>query len=225
MENNKNEFPIDLNKDMNIKIFNNYYGELKYRLQRISDLCEVCFVTNKTIDNILFESICLQLRKILEIIAMSSLISNKKVFNTVKTEIFKEWNAKNIIKEIEKYSKNVFPIESYEYCEFDTSNIFEFTNKAIKTSKPILSKDLFCEIYDRCGGILHIANPFGNKPSMSKKINYICSNIGPWIDCIYNTYLFCSIAPYDNGGREYKLYMGNLKGMDNKVYLYQTVTI
>ena len=46
------------------------------------------------------ESTCLQLRKILELIAMGSLVANKKAFSKVYENFSKCWNAEYIFKDI-----------------------------------------------------------------------------------------------------------------------------
>lgn len=45
---------------------------------------------------------CLQIRKILELIALSSLVANKKVFQKQLNELQKMWNAKYILNDIKK---------------------------------------------------------------------------------------------------------------------------
>lgn len=173
-------------------------------------MCEKMYVTNKEFDLVLLESICLQMRKILELVAMSSLISNKDAFDITSSKIFNQWRGKEIIKEIKSYSNLVFPKISYEYFKFSPNDyINNFTNfKEITTN--LIDEDKFCQIYDKCSELLHIKNPYSQSNNIQEKIDYISMNIGTWLDYIFNTYSLCKIVPFGNEDTSYVVYMGNL---------------
>ena len=48
------------------------------------------------------EVICLQFRKILELIAFSSLIANAEIFSRHYSEIEKKWNARLMLRDLER---------------------------------------------------------------------------------------------------------------------------
>lgn len=207
-----------IKKDIDVDIFTKYYSELKHRLIKTSYLCEQCFVLNKNIDEVLIDSICLQLRKCLELIAMSSLISNKDVFLDIKTKIFNQWRGKSIINEIKKYSKFVFPIKSYKYINFDHNKLANYYSSFEEIKENVLTEDVFCEIYDICSDFLHVKNPYGT----DKNVDYkkIIENIGKWMDCIFNTYSLCKITPYGNERKIYLLHFGDVKDINTNVYIH-----
>lgn len=53
------------------------------------------------------ESVYLQLRKILELIAFGSLVANKQLFSQVYADFSKLWNAKKLLADIEHYHRIV----------------------------------------------------------------------------------------------------------------------
>jgi hypothetical protein len=55
------------------------------------------------------EFVYLQLRKIIELIAMGSLLANSKTFSQVQSNIQKYWNAKDLLKEIEAINPDFYP--------------------------------------------------------------------------------------------------------------------
>ena len=59
------------------------------------------------------ESVCLQLRKILELIALGSLVANKEMFSNVSTQFAKCWNAELIFKDIERFNSEFYPKTNY----------------------------------------------------------------------------------------------------------------
>ena len=55
------------------------------------------------------ESACLQIRKMLELIAMASLVVNRKEFQRVNAEFAKCWNARLILQDIERLNPDFYP--------------------------------------------------------------------------------------------------------------------
>jgi len=55
------------------------------------------------------ESIYLQFRKVLELIALGSLVANKDVFSAVYQDFAKYWNAELLVKDIERLNPRFYP--------------------------------------------------------------------------------------------------------------------
>ncbi|MCV6622267.1 MAG: hypothetical protein OIF51_11030, partial [Cellvibrionaceae bacterium] len=109
------------------------------------------------------ESICLQVRKILELIALASLVANKEEYAKSRAKFAKDWHAKRILQSIEQINPNFYPTPSTQVLDNVTGKVVEV--KPIKTG--FLTRKDFENIYDRCGGLLHAQNPF----SASKDID------------------------------------------------------
>ncbi len=104
------------------------------------------------------ELVCLQIRKVLELIALSSLVVNQKIFLKKVNNLQKMWNAKYILSDIEKLNPDFYP------CPIDEqpSEIAGGVNKLVDVTEGYLTKDDFIFVYDKCGKILHAENPLGN---------------------------------------------------------------
>ena len=102
------------------------------------------------------ENICLQIRKLLELIAMSSLIMNKEAFEKAEKSFKTMWNAKLILKDIKRIHPQFFPM-SISGTLSKNENGFWVMDEI--NHKP-LTEETFCKIYDKCGAALHIPNPF-----------------------------------------------------------------
>lgn len=104
------------------------------------------------------ELICLQIRKILELIALASLVANQKIFLKQVHNLQKMWNAKYILSDIEKINPNFYPMPIDE----QPSKRDGIVNDLIDVTEGYLTKDEFIFVYDKCGKILHAENPLGN---------------------------------------------------------------
>lgn len=56
------------------------------------------------------ECACLQIRKILELIAFASLIANKEAYTKVFSKVSKAWNAGDLLKELERVNPGFYPV-------------------------------------------------------------------------------------------------------------------
>jgi len=121
------------------------------------------------------EACCLQIRKILELLAMGSLVVNERLFRETSRNINSMHKAKYILNEIQELNPRFFPRPiSPELDESDT---------IVDITENVLTKKLFEKIFDKCGAMLHSPNPFG------KTIDYkfYCNQIPLWLDLILNT--------------------------------------
>ena len=55
------------------------------------------------------ESICLQIRKILELIALGSLVANRPEYQKYRKNFRRDWNAKRILETLERANPNLYP--------------------------------------------------------------------------------------------------------------------
>jgi len=108
------------------------------------------------------ESACLQIRKILELIAFGSLVANKEAYTAVFTKASKAWNANDILVELEKVNPDFYPVPIIEL----PSGIPGVRMRHEKRVGDYLDETEFKEVYGRCGAIAHAANPY------SKGIDY-----------------------------------------------------
>lgn len=105
------------------------------------------------------ESICLQFRKILELIAFSSLIANKDRYAAAHKNFESHWNAELLLKDLSRINANFYP----KPIEEKPSALPGVVNDLVPITDGYLAQEDFIHIYKKCGGMLHAANPYGSK--------------------------------------------------------------
>lgn len=105
------------------------------------------------------ESICLQFRKILELIAFASLVANKDRYAAVHKNFESHWNAELLLKDLSRINADLYP----KPIEEKPSSIPGVVNDLVPITDGYLTQEDFIHIYKKCGGMLHVANPYGSK--------------------------------------------------------------
>jgi hypothetical protein len=102
------------------------------------------------------ETLGLQIRKILELVALASLVANKFEYEKHRKNFQRDWNAKRILETLDKANPKFYPQPSKQVVSPETGRSVEV--------KPITSGHLtrtdYEELYDKCSDILHASNPF-----------------------------------------------------------------
>lgn len=122
------------------------------------------------------ESICLQVRKILELIALASLVANKDEYAKIRRNFHKDWHGKRILKSVEEINADFYPKPTKQVLDSSGEKVIE--TKEVKFG--YLTRRDFENIYDRCGGFLHAQNPF----SSPKDIDNFIKVIPTWMEKI-----------------------------------------
>lgn len=137
--------------------------EIKRRTAVISDHLNGISSTKYLITEV--EYLCLQFRKILELIALSSLVANKQEYSQQHEKFARHYNAKLIIQDLERINPDFYPRPTKQVIkEVDGKRVFDL--KPIETG--FLTKGEFLEVYEKCGGMMHAENPYGQKKDVKK---------------------------------------------------------
>jgi hypothetical protein len=128
--------------------------EIKRRSEAVHEIITKRKTTSYVATNIEFN--CLQIRKILELIALANLVANKHHFEEQKAKFEKFWRAKQILTDIEKLNPDFYP---------KPINEVDDTNPKIKKrledlTSGFLTRDEFADIYDKCSALIHATNPY-----------------------------------------------------------------
>ena len=142
--------------DRNIKMYCTLMNEVKKRTWAITQMLKGKTTTSFYTTNI--EFMCLQLRKILELISMGSLILNKEEFEAIGKKYEDFWNAKLILQDIERLNPDFYPIAIKEVLSQDEGVVNDLQNQ----TEGFLTRDDFVKVYDKCGKMMHSYNPFGS---------------------------------------------------------------
>ncbi len=120
------------------------------------------------------ESAALQIRKILELIALSSLVANHEQYSKQRTNFRKDWNAKRILGALEKVNPKFYPVPTRQVPisegRYDTPNV----------ESGFLTKEDFIELYDQCSAILHSTNPFSEQDFDAP--TFLSKTLPEWMD-------------------------------------------
>lgn len=104
------------------------------------------------------ECLALQIRKILELIALASLVANREVYARIHRNFAEHWRAKDILKEIEKVNPDYYPVPTKQIPMGIEDGVSRF--QLLDIEGGFLTKDDFVRLYDMCSDLLHAHNPF-----------------------------------------------------------------
>lgn len=158
--------------DEDIQKYIRCMDEIKLRDQVIESFLTGKLHTGQRMTNI--ELVCLQFRKIGEIIMLSALCAHKKDFLKVRTSIEKEQNPIAIRKTLDKINPDFYPIPFEIIVEKSTGK-----QKNERVTSGYLAKDECVSLIGRCGGILHGFNPY-NDEKVFKEIEAVENKFPEW---------------------------------------------
>ena len=165
------EWRIKLAESLDIEQYCYLMEEVKSRIESINQLIELPSIEVKT----RVESICLQLRMLLELIVFSSLVSNKDVWQRSQKELQSSQDISKKVKELKRLHPDFFP-KPVVLQEVATGD-----EPAIR-SEGYLNEDKLIQVYGRLGSILHAENPIGRK----KDFRFFLDAVPDWISEVIN---------------------------------------
>jgi hypothetical protein len=186
--------------------------EIKLRDQVIeSHLTKKCSTGQPMTD---IEFICLQFRKIAELVMLSALCAHKEVYLKVQGDIEKEWEATKIRKSLDSIHPDFYPIPFDRVVDRITG---EAENQRVKSG--FLSKEECISIIGRCGSILHGFNPY-NDEKVFKNIEIVKNRFPEWQSKIRRLLCWHEIKLF---GTDKQLWVYMFYGTKNQVYVEERV--
>ncbi len=152
------------------KLYLNNMQEIKWRIEAIDDIYLKKKATSFFQTNI--EFCVLQIRKILELVALSALVSDADVYKDKLGKIETMWNARLILQDIERIHPGFYP----QPVRTDEKNEYEW----IDIEEEYLTKDKFVKVYEKCGKFLHAASPFIDEATTQQEYQQIWVAIPQW---------------------------------------------
>jgi len=196
-------------KEPDIEIYTSVMEEIKRRTSVIYSFLQGKSNALYKATNI--ESIYLQIRMILELIALASVAANKTIFEENQMKFHKHWNPSAILKDIEKLNPNYYP----EPIREAPSKMKGAINDLVAIKDGFLTKDELISIHGKIGNILHAKNPY------NKKLNYQeyeteIPEIMEKIKCLLNNHKIQLLGDHDF------FYLIHMKEeRDDKVHYYK----
>lgn len=130
--------------------------EIKDRIGLLKALAAGKITTaNRVFDS---ELAYLQFRKVLELIAFSSLIANKALYSSAHANFSNHWKAKDMLAAIEKLNANFYPVAVHP-PEVQRDG----TKRITPVATGFLTVGDFAALYDVSSEFLHVRNPFTSK--------------------------------------------------------------
>jgi hypothetical protein len=123
------------------------------------------------------ECASLQLRKILELIALGSLVAHKKEYAKNYKNFASHWHAERILSDIEKINPGFYPKPIREVPSIRPGFKTDLTD--IKDG--FLTKNDFISTYSALGDILHAKNPFALQTDYRRSKDLIKEALGKTI--------------------------------------------
>lgn len=160
------------------------------------------------------EIMCLQIRKILELIALGSLVANQKIFKKNLQNLQKMWNAKLILQDIERLNPDFYPKPINEVMSEQDG----VKNELLEIKDGFLTQKEFVFVYEKCGRILHAENPLGT----GLDYNYYEHHIPKWMQKI-KVLLNSHSIKLLNDNNLYLVHMKEEKDDNVKVYIFEKI--
>jgi hypothetical protein len=102
------------------------------------------------------ELACLQMRKVYELIVFAGLTANVKRYSTIRKRFEKEWNLKEIVRQIKSFNPNFLPIAFKD----ETPNAEGEMLKMSEKDGLMFTPENIIQSHGRFGNILHAQNPY-----------------------------------------------------------------
>ena len=122
------------------------------------------------------EYMCLQIRMLIELVLLSSLVANQRYYTKGLEKLKTEWRITSINNFLESVNKDYYPVP-VEFIKDETQN----TIRIEKLTGGFLTKEDLIDAYDTCCDYAHAENPFNNKRDY--KIAY--SKLKGWVEGIH----------------------------------------
>lgn len=157
------EYKVELN------LYQDCLYEINKRIEVISD--HINKITTEKYLIIEVETVCLQFRKILEKIALMSLVANKELYAEQNEKFAKHYHAERIMNDLKKINPDFYPVPTKPIINENGMKSW------IEIEDGYLTKEEFVKIYEKCGGMMHAQNPF----STMKPIEEIQALFPEWL--------------------------------------------
>jgi len=154
------------------------------------------------------ESIYLQLRKILELIALGSLVANKEAFSKAYARFANYWNADRLLKDMARVNPDFYPKPMLELPSASPAVKRELVDR----QQDYLTTSELVQLYNRCADVLHARNPY-KKPLDLPGLE---TGAQQWREKVVNLLNTHAIHLVGNPG----FYLVHMSENDGKVHMY-----
>ncbi len=165
------EWETMLAESLAIAQFFDIMEDVKSRVESINQLMEMPGITIRT----RVESICLQLRMLLELIVFSSLVSNKDVYRRSQKELQISQDISKKLRELKRLHPDFYP------NPVDLGGSIP-GGEPVHRTEGFLTEDKLIDVYGRPGNIPHADNPLGTE----KDYWFFIDSVPGWVSEVMN---------------------------------------
>jgi len=169
----------DIRSSKNLKVYLEQLEEVKARLAFIE------VYSNEQKDRFIIESHALQIRKLIELMAFSLMAIHRTKYKEYRENVGKDykndWNGRDIITSIISLNPDMFFRASAKSASLQEDGTKQVQ---LKPETDCYTLKRLAKLYDRCGGILHVENPW----KASTKVNQFHSELPSIIKKLTNTF-------------------------------------
>lgn len=180
--------------------------EIKKRIEVMTELLNGNI--NFLYKTVQVETLLLQVRMVLELVALSTLAANKEVFEANQKKFRDSWRLSKIIKDVEKLNNDFYPIP-LKHTQIDgVDRLDEITTGIMEQSELV-------KIHGQCGERLHAQNPYDSQ----FPIEYFEKSIPDWMNKIMRLLALHKIKLL-NDDIFYLVYMEDPETKNVEMYAY-----
>ncbi len=117
------------------------------------------------------ETTLLQVRMVLELLALSSLAANREIFEANQKKFRDSWKVAKIVNDVRRLNPNFYPIPLLH-------TNFEGLDRLDEITEGSLTLEELINIHGQCGERLHALNPYDS----SFELDYFEKNIPLWMN-------------------------------------------
>ena len=139
--------------DPNLSIYLTLIEEIKRRYKVAGEFYNNTLHAGYDITSI--EVMALQMRFMLELVALASLSANKEIFEENSVKFQKHWHPAEILSDIKRMNPNFYPTPLIESTTLETGE-----RHLLKFEDDFLTAEDLISIHGQCGNLLHARNPF-----------------------------------------------------------------
>ena len=165
------EWETKLAESLDIAQYCDLMEDVKSRVESINQLMEMPGITIRT----RVESICLQLRMLLELIVFGSLVSNKDVWQRSQKELQSSQDISKKLRELNRLHPDFYPSPVDLGCSIPGG-------EPVHRPDGFLTEDKLIEVYGRLGNILHADNPLGTETDY----RFFIDSVPGWVSEVMN---------------------------------------
>jgi hypothetical protein len=148
----------------------NVLREIKQRMRVIDAF--MAGTTHAVFEATNIETVCLQFRKILELVAFSSLIANVKEYSQQYDKFAEHWNARSMLRDLERVNPDFYPQPIVQEPTTESGAVMRW----LERPDDYLTKHRFIGVYEKCGGLMHAENPY----APARDYEYYKQQLKPW---------------------------------------------